>query len=95
MSAQPEPIRILLGDDDASATHAWLQSNLHRSEDACGTCHDVSNPLTGDLAHNNGAQVPLAPGDFSDVLGGPVTRQLSYTGRRCTSTTILSTTVGW
>ena len=29
---------------------------FHRSVDFCGTCHDVSNPVTGDLAHNNGKQ---------------------------------------
>jgi hypothetical protein len=63
---------------DASAPHGWLQSNLHRSDEACGTCHDVSNPVTGDLAHNNGAQIPLDPGDFSDVLGGPVADKAAF-----------------
>lgn len=32
------------------------QSKFHRSVDFCGTCHDVSNPAVGDLAHNQGAQ---------------------------------------
>ncbi len=32
------------------------QSKFHRSVDFCGTCHDVSNPAVGDLAHNHGAQ---------------------------------------
>ena len=41
--------------DDPAATHDWAQSSLHRSGDLCGTCHDVSNPVVGDLAHNNGA----------------------------------------
>jgi hypothetical protein len=47
---------------DAEARHQALQSHFHRSELLCGTCHDVSNPVTGDLAPNNGAQTPLAPG---------------------------------
>jgi hypothetical protein len=29
---------------DAQASHAFLDSNFHRT-DACGTCHDVSNPV--------------------------------------------------
>jgi hypothetical protein len=29
---------------DAQASHAFLESNFHRT-DACGTCHDVSNPV--------------------------------------------------
>jgi len=40
-------------------THRAQQSQFHRSPDLCGTCHDVSNPVTGDLAHNNGAQQDL------------------------------------
>jgi hypothetical protein len=58
---------------DANARHQFLQSGFHRSVDYCGSCHDVSNPAVGDLAHNNGAQVPLTPGAFSGVLGTPVT----------------------
>ena len=54
------------------AKHPSLKSNFHRSADFCGTCHDVSNPVTGDLAHNNGAQFPLAPGTFSGVPGSQV-----------------------
>jgi hypothetical protein len=41
---------------DAGAKHQFLQSKFHRDVDYCGTCHDVSNPAVGDLAHNNGAQ---------------------------------------
>lgn len=58
---------------DAQALHAFLESNFHRRSDLCGTCHDVSNPLTGDLAANNGAMTPLQPGTFDGTLGGPVT----------------------
>jgi len=64
--------------DAGAAPHAFLQSQFHRSADLCGTCHDVSNPVVGDLAPNNGAQVPLAPGTFSGVPGGPVTAKAAF-----------------
>jgi hypothetical protein len=38
----------------------------------------VSNPAVGDLAHNNGAQLPLAPGSFSGVPGAPVTEKAAF-----------------
>jgi len=63
---------------DAEARHQFLQSEFHRSEDFCGTCHDVSNPVTGDLAHNNGAQVPLEDGTFSGMLGSPVEDKAAF-----------------
>lgn len=57
---------------DSLTKHPSLKSKYHRSADFCGTCHDVSNPVTGDLAHNNGAQFPLPPGTFSGVPGSQV-----------------------
>jgi hypothetical protein len=63
---------------DADARHQFLQSTFHRSSDLCGTCHDVSNPAVGDLAHNHGAQTPLAPGSFSGVPGAPVTEKAAF-----------------
>ena len=63
---------------DAEARHQSLQSVYYRSSDMCGTCHDVSNPVTGDLAHNHGAQVPLAPGTFSGVIGSPVETKAAF-----------------
>ncbi len=63
---------------DAVAKHQFLQSRFHRDADFCGTCHDVSNPAVGDLAHNNGAQVPLAPGTFSGVPGSPVNGKAAF-----------------
>jgi hypothetical protein len=39
--------------------------------DFCGSCHDVSNPVVGDLAPNNGAQQPLAAGTFDGQLDTP------------------------
>ncbi len=65
-------------DPDAEARHQFLKSDFHRSVDFYGTCYDVSNPAVGDLAHNNGAQVPLAPGTFSDVPGSPVEEKAAF-----------------
>jgi hypothetical protein len=42
--------------NDAEARHQFMQSKFHRDRDFCGTCHDVSNPAVGELAHNHGAQ---------------------------------------
>ena len=61
-----------------TAPHTFAQSELHRSSDLCGTCHDVSNPLVGDVAHNNGAMQPLAPGTFSGQLGGAVDGKAAF-----------------
>ena len=44
--------------DNADARHQFMQSYFHRDRDFCGTCHDVSNPVTGDLAHNHGQMLP-------------------------------------
>ncbi|MBX3463652.1 MAG: hypothetical protein KF830_10800 [Planctomycetes bacterium] len=63
---------------NATAGHAWAQSQFHRSSKICGTCHEVSNPFVGDLAAGNGAQIPLAPGTFSGVLGDPVTAKAAF-----------------
>jgi hypothetical protein len=63
---------------DADARHQFLQSQFHRSEDMCGTCHDVSNPVVGDLAHNHGAQVSLEPGTFSGIPGAPVDQKAAF-----------------
>ena len=63
---------------DAVTKHPSLKSKYHRSADFCGTCHDVSNPVTGDLAHNNGAQFPLDDDDFSGVLGSSVQTKAAF-----------------
>lgn len=63
---------------DSVTKHPSLQSKYHRSPDFCGTCHDVSNPVTGDLAHNNGAQVPLAAGTYSGILGSKVETKAAF-----------------
>lgn len=60
------------------AAHPVKKSGFHRDVDFCGTCHDVSNPAVGDLAPNNGAQVPLEPGTFSGILGTPVDSKAAF-----------------
>ncbi|MFY9345742.1 MAG: hypothetical protein WAT39_24840 [Planctomycetota bacterium] len=64
--------------NNATAGHAWAQSQFHRSSEICGTCHDVSNPVTGDLAPGNGALAPLPAGQFSGVSGSPVTAKAAF-----------------
>jgi len=63
--------------DDADPNHQFFPSPFHRQGEFCGTCHDVSNPAVGDLAHNNGAQVPLTSG-FSGVPGAPVDQKAAF-----------------
>jgi len=55
---------------DAQARHQFLPSDFHRSADFCGTCHDVSNPAVGNLAHNHGAQATADSVVTDDTLGG-------------------------
>ena len=47
--------------NDAVARHQFAQSRFHRDVSFCGSCHDVSNPAVGDLAHNHGAQLTSDP----------------------------------
>ena len=63
---------------DAQARHQSMASRFHRSSELCGTCHDVSNPVVGDLAHNFGAQVPLDPGTYSGVPGDAVENKAAF-----------------
>jgi len=63
---------------DADANHQFDQSFFHRSSELCGTCHDVSNPVTGDLAHNFGAQTPLPPGTASGDPASPVDEKAAF-----------------
>jgi hypothetical protein len=63
---------------DAAARHQFLQSSFHRSTDFCGSCHDVSNPAVGDLAHNNGAQPTADPVVASGVPGSPVDGKAAF-----------------
>ena len=68
-----------------TAKHADAQSLFHRDVDFCGSCHDVSNPIVGDLAPGNGSQhgAPHAVSsqDFHagvGNLGGSVTEKAAF-----------------
>jgi len=63
---------------DAAARHQFMQSLFHRDVDYCGTCHDVSNPAVGDLAHNNGAQPTADAVIASGVPGAPVDGKAAF-----------------
>jgi hypothetical protein len=63
---------------DAAARHQFLQSQFHRGVDYCGTCHDVSNPAVGNLAHNNGTQPTADPVVADGTLGGPVDGKAAF-----------------
>jgi hypothetical protein len=65
-------------EGDHEAKHQALGSDFLRDGNFCGTCHDVSNPAVGDLAHNFGAQQPLEPGTYSGVLGAPVDDKAAF-----------------
>jgi hypothetical protein len=54
---------------NTSARHQVIQSSFHRSEDFCGSCHDVSNPAVGDLAPDNGKQDTGDAVTASGVIG--------------------------
>lgn len=56
---------------DAVPKHQWQSSQFHRSVDFCGSCHDVSNPVVGDLAPNHGVQQALPAGSFDGQLSTP------------------------
>jgi hypothetical protein len=63
---------------DATARHQILSSKFHRERDYCGSCHDVSNPAVGDLAHNQGRQSTSEPVAYSGVPGGPVAGKAAF-----------------
>lgn len=64
--------------DDAAARHQSMQSKFHRSVDFCGSCHDVSNPAVGDLAHNSGKQPTGDAVVRSGILGSPVDTKAAF-----------------
>ncbi len=63
---------------DPAARHQFLKSKFHRSVDFCGSCHDVSNPVVGDLAHNNGVQPTADPVISSGDLASPVDTKAAF-----------------
>lgn len=64
--------------DDATARHQAMQSSFHRSKDFCGSCHDVSNPVVGNLAPNNGIQDTGDPVTANGELGGAVDGKAAF-----------------
>ena len=64
--------------DDADARHQFMLSYFHRHRDFCGTCHDVSNPVVGDLAHNHGQLYSTEPVVASGELGSPVATKAAF-----------------
>ncbi len=63
---------------DAVARHQFKQSAFHRDINYCGTCHDVSNPAVGDLAHNNGTQSTADTVVDNGILGSPVDGKAAF-----------------
>ncbi len=63
---------------DADARHQFMQSQFHRSKDFCGSCHDVSNPVVGDLAPNNGKQDTADAVIASGIPGAPVEGKAAF-----------------
>lgn len=64
-------------ETDAEAKHQFSQSKFHRSVDFCGSCHDVSNPVTGDLAPGHGGQITSDP-VVQGGLGSPVDAKAAF-----------------
>jgi hypothetical protein len=64
---------------DAQASHAFVQSPIHRSSNLCGTCHDVSNPVFRRIAGGdyepNDFDAPHASQDLRDMF--PIERTFS------------------
>jgi len=63
---------------NAAPKHQFKASKYHRDVDFCGSCHDVSNPAVGDLAHNNGKQATGGSVIASGKLGSPVAGKAAF-----------------
>jgi hypothetical protein len=63
---------------DADARHQFMQSKFHREPEFCGTCHDVSNSVVGDLAHNHGRLQGSGPVEVPGIPGGPLTEKAAF-----------------
>jgi hypothetical protein len=64
--------------NDAEARHQFMQSDFHREPEFCGTCHDVSNPAVGNVAHNGGVLPNATAPEASGVLGGAVDGKAAF-----------------
>ena len=63
---------------DAEPKHKFQPSKFHRSVDFCGSCHDVSNPVVGNLAPGHGTQATADPVIANGELGGPVDGKAAF-----------------
>ncbi|MBW2498672.1 MAG: hypothetical protein JRF61_15455 [Deltaproteobacteria bacterium] len=64
--------------DDAEANHSWIQSSFHRSSDFCGTCHDVSNPVVGNVAPGHGTLPGADPVVADGALDGALSTKAAF-----------------
>lgn len=66
-------------DAEASQFHFFRQSTFQRDAALCGTCHDVSNPVTGDLAPAHGRMTGALPaGAYDGTPGGAVAQKAGF-----------------
>jgi len=63
-----------LGPYLTNSNHDVIQSPYFRDARMCGTCHDVSNPAVGDLAHNHGSMYPFM-GVYNGTVNGLITEK--------------------
>lgn len=63
---------------DAESKHRFQKSKFHRSVDFCGCCHDVSNPVVGNLAPIWGTQPTADPVIADGNLGGAVDGKAAF-----------------
>jgi len=63
---------------DADARHQFMKSKFHRDVKFCGTCHDVSNPVVGDLAPNHGQLYSPESVVASGKLDGPAKDKAAF-----------------
>ncbi|MBL1218412.1 MAG: hypothetical protein D8M59_13075 [Planctomycetes bacterium] len=63
---------------DVIPYHEMLASNFHRDANFCGSCHDVSNPAVGDLAHNSGTLDGADPVVRNGIPGGPIEEKAAF-----------------
>jgi hypothetical protein len=66
---------------DAEARHQFMKNDFIRSVDFCGTCHDVSNPAVGNLAHNFGAQPEFLATETVVADGSPNESPKNYVNK--------------
>jgi hypothetical protein len=64
--------------DDADARHQWRQSTYYRSSALCGTCHDVSNPVVGNVAPGRGTLPGADPVVADGTLDGPLATKAAF-----------------